>query len=416
MVQDEEERARAVKQKIKDIDPARAKLVVGGAKGRMGYGQAPDSVFTQNGGMYDPSMSPRPGRQSPRPTARTGSPSPLPGPKHSLGMPPHHQGLHAPQERMYSPEMTSHEQGVPYESHRKTQDGRIRRRNSLSSLPMNDSESERPRSPFPIPSPVPLGHGRSQSSSSLHERDRGLPNGKLLARDEARSGSLNNLHVFPTGGYIKPSRGTGRSESFGGSGRSSRSSSIASDRSGSLNSIPGSVTSVESSPWMPPGIKLGNEGHLGDFIDGLGPAQIVGRQVLASPSMGDIQLALYNRKGMLEVEVIRAKGLLPKPGSKILPAPYVKVYVMEGKRCLVKKKTRTARRTLEPLYQQQLEFKVEFTGKTLQVNREFALALFLPGKRDRVIRARFFRSAGLESKLFSLMRSENRNMAILSLA
>ena len=73
------------------------------------------------------------------------------------------------------------------------------------------------------------------------------------------------------------------------------------------------------SPWMPPGIKLGNEGHLGDFIDGLGPAQIVGRQVLASPSMGDIQLGLYNRKGMLEVEVIRAKGLLPKPGSKILP-------------------------------------------------------------------------------------------------
>ena len=49
-------------------------------------------------------------------------------------------------------------------------------------------------------------------------------------------------------------------------------------------------------------------------------------------------------------------------------APYVKVYVMEGKRCLAKKKTRTARRTLEPLYQQQLEFKVEFTGKTLQVN------------------------------------------------
>lgn len=73
------------------------------------------------------------------------------------------------------------------------------------------------------------------------------------------------------------------------------------------------------SPWIPPGIKLGNEGHLGDFIDGLGPAQIVGRQVLASPSMGDIQLAMFDRKGMLEVEVIRAKGLLPKPGSKILP-------------------------------------------------------------------------------------------------
>lgn len=45
----------------------------------------------------------------------------------------------------------------------------------------------------------------------------------------------------------------------------------------------------------------------------------MGRQVLASPSMGDIQLAMFDRKGVLEVEVVRAKGLLPKPGSKILP-------------------------------------------------------------------------------------------------
>jgi hypothetical protein len=35
--------------------------------------------------------------------------------------------------------------------------------------------------------------------------------------------------------------------------------------------------------------------------------------------MGDIQLALCYRKGALEVEVIRAKGLLPKPGTKMLP-------------------------------------------------------------------------------------------------
>jgi len=35
--------------------------------------------------------------------------------------------------------------------------------------------------------------------------------------------------------------------------------------------------------------------------------------------MGDIQLGLSYRKGALEVEVIRAKGLLPKPNTKMLP-------------------------------------------------------------------------------------------------
>ena len=52
---------------------------------------------------------------------------------------------------------------------------------------------------------------------------------------------------------------------------------------------------------------------------------------------------------------------------------------MDGKRCLIKKKTRTARRTLEPLYQQQLEFKVEFTGKTLQVSEMSVSLLCVSG-------------------------------------
>ena len=101
------------------------------------------------------------------------------------------------------------------------------------------------------------------------------------------------------------------------------------------------------SPSVVQGRKI-SEQCLEDFIEGLGPAQMVGRQVLgefpvaiifplfpfclfcsffylfyysfaASPCMGDIQLSFYNRKGVFEVEVIRARGLLPKPGSKILP-------------------------------------------------------------------------------------------------
>lgn len=34
---------------------------------------------------------------------------------------------------------------------------------------------------------------------------------------------------------------------------------------------------------------------------------------------GDVQIGLMDKKGQLEVEVIRARGLTPKPGSKSLP-------------------------------------------------------------------------------------------------
>ncbi|KAK3932459.1 Regulating synaptic membrane exocytosis protein 1 [Frankliniella fusca] len=108
-------------------------------------------------------------------------------------------------------------------------------------------------------------------------------------------------------------------------------------------------------------------GALTDFIEGLGPGQLVGRQVLGAPSLGDIQLSMCYQKGYLEVEVIRARGLQAKPGSKTLPAPYVKVYLVNGKRCISKNKTHTARRTLDPLYQQQLIFRENFAGCVLQV-------------------------------------------------
>lgn len=34
---------------------------------------------------------------------------------------------------------------------------------------------------------------------------------------------------------------------------------------------------------------------------------------------GDIQIGMMEKKGQLEVEVIRARGLVQKPGSKSLP-------------------------------------------------------------------------------------------------
>ncbi|CAH0557174.1 unnamed protein product [Brassicogethes aeneus] len=125
--------------------------------------------------------------------------------------------------------------------------------------------------------------------------------------------------------------------------------------------------SMDGDRWSPSLRLAGEGGQLAEFIDGLGPGQLVGRQVLGAPALGDIQLSLCYQKGFLEVEVIRARGLQSRAGSKVLPAPYVKVYLVNGKKCIAKAKTSTARRTLDPLYQQQLAFRENFTGCILQV-------------------------------------------------
>ena len=66
-------------------------------------------------------------------------------------------------------------------------------------------------------------------------------------------------------------------------------------------------------------------------------------------------------------KVIRARGLQSKAGSKVLPAPWVKVYLVSGKKCLAKAKTSPARRTLDPLFQQQLLFHERYGGCVLQI-------------------------------------------------
>lgn len=65
--------------------------------------------------------------------------------------------------------------------------------------------------------------------------------------------------------------------------------------------------------WSP-SLRMADGGQLSDFIDGLGPGQLVGRQVLGAPALGDIQLSLCHQKGCLEVEVIRARGLQVSSG------------------------------------------------------------------------------------------------------
>ncbi|XP_073488226.1 regulating synaptic membrane exocytosis protein 2 isoform X38 [Aquarana catesbeiana] len=139
-------------------------------------------------------------------------------------------------------------------------------------------------------------------------------------------------------------------------------------RQASRESNDGSMNSYSSEGNLIfPGVRLGADSQFSDFLDGLGPAQLVGRQTLATPSMGDIQIGMMDKKGQLEVEIIRARGLVVKPGSKTLPAPYVKVYLLENGVCIAKKKTKVARKTLEPLYQQLLSFEESPQGKVLQI-------------------------------------------------
>ncbi|CAM4655352.1 unnamed protein product [Lepidochelys olivacea] len=139
-------------------------------------------------------------------------------------------------------------------------------------------------------------------------------------------------------------------------------------RQGSRESTDGSTNSNSSDgTFIFPMTRLGAESQFSDFLDGLGPAQIVGRQTLATPPMGDVHIGMIDRSGQLEAEVIQARGLTPKLGSKSIPATYVKVYLLENGTCLAKKKTKMAKKTWDPFYQQALLFDEGPQGRVLQV-------------------------------------------------
>ncbi|XP_033925217.1 regulating synaptic membrane exocytosis protein 3 [Melopsittacus undulatus] len=139
-------------------------------------------------------------------------------------------------------------------------------------------------------------------------------------------------------------------------------------RQSSRESTDGSTNSNSSDgTFIFPTTRLGAESQFSDFLDGLGPGQLVGRQTLATPPMGDVHVGMADRNGQLEVEVIQARGLIPKMGSKSIPATYVKVYLLENGICLAKKKTKVVKKTCDPSYQQPLLFEESPQGKVLQV-------------------------------------------------
>ncbi|XP_070533508.1 regulating synaptic membrane exocytosis protein 2-like isoform X5 [Ptychodera flava] len=254
------------------------------------------------------------------------------------------------------------------------------------------------------PNKKPLNRSSSSSDVYSYEKQDGSISDSA-AEPNTREGKKRRASIgykmAALVGLSKKSSSTSQLSATEGSGKKPRSSIVRSEEVGvpfemrnrmvkqtSRESTDGSICSLSSESssslavseattdsylshftrmWLPTGLRLGPEGHFGDFIDGLGPAQLVGRQVLGSPCLGDIQVGICEKNGHLEVEVVRARGLMAKPGTKLLPAPYVKVYLMDGKRCVGKRKTKIARRTLDPLYQQTLTFEEEHKGKVLQI-------------------------------------------------
>ncbi|KAH0501747.1 Regulating synaptic membrane exocytosis protein 4 [Microtus ochrogaster] len=97
------------------------------------------------------------------------------------------------------------------------------------------------------------------------------------------------------------------------------------------------------------GVCLASDAQFSDFLGSMGPAQFVGRQTLATTPMGDVEIGLQERNGQLEVDIIQARGLTAKPGSKTMPAAYIKAYLLENGVCIAKKKTKVARKSLDPL-------------------------------------------------------------------
>uniref|UniRef100_A0A8C6Y4L7 Regulating synaptic membrane exocytosis 1 n=1 Tax=Naja naja TaxID=35670 RepID=A0A8C6Y4L7_NAJNA len=200
-----------------------------------------------------------------------------------------------------------------------------------------------------------VGTGGKKRRSSL--------SAKVVAMVSRRSRSTSQLSQTETGN--KKLKSTIQRSTETGMAAEMRSRMV---RQPSRESTDGSINSYSSEGNLIfPGVRLGADSQFSDFLDGLGPAQLVGRQTLATPAMGDIQIGMVDKKGQLEVEVIRARGLIQKPGSKSTPAPYVKVYLLENGACVAKKKTRIARKTLDPLYQQTLVFDENSHGKVLQV-------------------------------------------------
>nr|CAB3265585.1 ZF(Rab)-2 zinc finger protein [Phallusia mammillata] len=212
---------------------------------------------------------------------------------------------------------------------------------------------------------------KTNNKKTSQSRNNGLTSGRSIPRQKStdskgsggRKSNAIGSKITSIVGLKNRSQSTSHID--GSKGGSARSSEYGVQpeltREGSKDSASGSIPSLVSEG------SSSVDKTLQDFVGGLGPGQVVGRQTLAASSLGDLELGFYERGGQLEVQVIRARNLVPKANAKVLPAPYVKVYLLFGTECVTKKKTKIARRTLDPAFHQTLTFDPSQYGNTVMV-------------------------------------------------
>lgn len=72
-----------------------------------------------------------------------------------------------------------------------------------------------------------------------------------------------------------------------------------------------------------PGVRLGADSQFSDFLDGLGPAQLVGRQTLATPAMGKKRFVVKLKPQDTPTAILGCSSVHKLHSSKINPLTYL---------------------------------------------------------------------------------------------
>ncbi|XP_060864572.1 regulating synaptic membrane exocytosis protein 2 isoform X4 [Metopolophium dirhodum] len=160
---------------------------------------------------------------------------------------------------------------------------------------------------------------------------------------------------------------------FGSKGKSSftvhRSEEVLPGASRPLVKQPSSVSSDGEASQDGESAGQSTEGEVTTFIGKLGPGQKVSRQILGTPYRGDVKIGFNFFVNFMEVTVFEAKDLINVKETKTkLPDTYVKVYLVKGKKCVEKHRTKTIKESLQPKYMEMLKFKSSPAGCLIQVS------------------------------------------------